>query len=149
MVCKMAIVLLPPFFFQSRTNNCKGDGGWYCQLDKTLSDDLAQRIQGVVRDECDVCECVLIETDRRLGRERETSFANIFGPQIQIAMLLTQSSNAACFSVETDCVFAASTHVSIQAVNFPWLSLINNSSSASASSFPHHLWAGPAPPFNA
>ena len=35
------------------------------------------------------------------------------------------------------------------AVKFPRLSLINSSSSGSASSFPHHLWAGPAPPFNA
>ena len=42
------------------------------QFDKTLSDDLTHRGQSVVGEEGDVFECVLVETDRRLGRERET-----------------------------------------------------------------------------
>ena len=68
-VCKMAIVLLPPFLLPNRTNNCKSDGVGIANLTKTLSDDLAQRVQGVVREEGDVCERVLVETDSRLGWE--------------------------------------------------------------------------------
>ena len=52
----------------------------------------------------------------------------------------------------------SSTHVTIlerivlqhiAGLKFPCLSLMTSGSSGSASSFPHHLWAGPALPFNA
>ena len=44
-------------------------------LTKTLSDDLTQGIQGIVGEDCDFCENVLVENDRCFGweRERETS----------------------------------------------------------------------------
>ena len=62
-----------------------------------------------------ICQRVLVETDSRYERERETSFANIFSPQIEIAGPLTsfcdklfpQSTYTAHFFYETDGVFAA------------------------------------------
>ena len=44
---------------------------WYGQLDETLSADLTQGIQGIVGEDCDFYENVLVETDRCFGWERE------------------------------------------------------------------------------
>ena len=77
-VCKMVIVLFPSFFLPHRTNNCKSDWVGVAKLTKhclAISPKESKALSG----EGDVFECVLVEADRRLGRERETSFAHIFG----------------------------------------------------------------------
>ena len=76
-------------------------------------------------EEGDVFECVLVEADRRLGRERETSFADIFSPQSKVACPYTsffdvhfaKCTNATYLLVETDCVFTAPR-------TFPFLSVM-------------------------
>ena len=81
-VCKMAIVLLPPLFLSNKTNNCKSDWVGIANLTKHCLT-ISPKESKAVGDKCEVFECVLVEADRRLGRERETSFANIIGPANQ------------------------------------------------------------------
>ena len=82
-VCKMALVLLPTFFLPNKTKHCKSDWAGVASMTKHC---LAISPK---ESKSDVFECVLVEADRRLGRQRETNFSNIFGPQINVARPFT------------------------------------------------------------
>ena len=103
--------------------------------------------------------------DRRLGREERQALRTFSARKSRLPAPIhellrhafhEQCTNASHLLVETDCVFTAPRTFPFLGVMFRHtlrvnreMSLISRGSSGSASSFPHHLWAGPAPPFNA
>ena len=94
------------FLAQTRPKLQKGLS-WHGQLDKTLSDDHTQRIQCNVGNECDVCENVLVKTDRCFGWERERNLANIISSKTGAAAPHTSSCDM--FSHRTRTLFISLT----------------------------------------
>ena len=62
----MAIVLLPPIFLPNNTNNCKSDWVGIANLTKHCLAISPKESKSVVQE-----EGVLVEADRRLGREKQ------------------------------------------------------------------------------
>ena len=86
----------PSIFLAQQDQKLQKLLSWYGQLDRTLSDDLTQGIQGIVGKVSDVCESVLVETNRCFGRERETSLLRVSTDR-KPRLLAHSRASATCF----------------------------------------------------
>ena len=148
----MAMVLLPPFFLPNKTKSCKSDLVGKANLTKHSKALLGRSAMSVKT--CWSRPIVVVD-----GKERQA--LRISSARKPWLLAHTRAS-ATCFSHKTRFLFMSLTipmSSSSLSVQFRYTLRVcrevsltvfdDERDSVSASSFPHHLWAGPAPPFNA
>ena len=112
-VCKMAIVLLPPFFLPNKTNNCKGDWVGVANLTKHCLTISPNELKALLRRKAmslNACWSRPIAVLDPKERQAFRTFSTV-NPDCQpihglLQMFFTQCTNAVYLLVETDCVFA-------------------------------------------
>ena len=153
-VCKMAKVLLPPFSYPTRPNVVKvgvANLTKHCLLISPKDPKHCQAVGQCLQNACSFgpeVSCFRICPRYLLHSNPDGPW---FGHAPQRHCLTChRTSNIASSFVKTNFVsilwHSARPH---SAGRVPWLSRMTNGRTGSASSFPHHLWAGPAPPFSA
>ena len=162
------MVLLPPFFLPNKTESCNSDSVGMANLtkhclmisskeSKQLSSRLAMSVKACWSRPIAVLDgkerqALRISTARktRLLAHTHAPLRHVFHAMLVYCPLLSLKPTASSFphSRFHSWAYSSATHCG-SAVKFPCLSLMTSGSSGSASSFPHHPWAGPAPLFNA